>query len=132
MENILNMKLGTIVKREVVVGVSSDEESRQAKDTTNVTVVMEFGADWTVGDLIDRLLSSNSPKVSVQAVLRKMKSPPKRFDWKVNKSGTRTATVDAREVFITFLVGKGFTREQAAMFADNPEALKSAIGDEAE
>lgn len=122
MADFLSLKLPQMVKRSVAIGVSSDEESRKEKDTTQCSVTMVFDTTWTISDLIDRLMSSNSPKVSVQAVLRKKDICPKTFTWNVNKSGARSA-VDSREVAIELLMSKGLTREKAEFFIDNVDKV---------
>ena len=122
MAEFLAINLPQMVKRSVAVGVSSDEESRKEKDTTQCSVTMVFDTTWTIGDLFDRLMSSNSPKVSVQAVLRKKKDCPKTFTWNVNKSGAKSA-IDSREVAIELLMSKGLSREKAEFFIDNIEKV---------
>ena len=78
--------------------VSSTIEDRQAKQGTSVTVKFLF-TDWTANELALRLMSSNSPKVSVQAILRKMKDIPSRYEYNVPKPGTR-AVADPAQTLI--------------------------------
>ena len=69
--------------------VSSDLETRQDKQGTEVNVTYVF-TDWTAQDFADRLMVSNSPRVAVQAILRKMKVIPSTYTYIVPKAGTRS------------------------------------------
>jgi flagellar hook-associated protein FlgK len=69
--------------------VSSDEDERKDKQGTAVTVTFVF-TDWTAQDFADRLMVSNSPRVAVQAILRKMKIIPTTYTYIVPKAGTRS------------------------------------------
>lgn len=69
--------------------VSSDLETRKEEAGTEVTVTFEF-QDWTAQDFVDRLMISNSPRVAVQAILRKKKSTPSTYTYIVPKAGARS------------------------------------------
>lgn len=69
--------------------VSSDLETRQDKQGTEVAVTYVF-TEWTAQDFADRLMVSNSPRVAVQAILRKMKVIPTTYTYIVPKAGTRS------------------------------------------
>lgn len=72
------------------VRVSVDQESRDAKEGKDVLVTFKF-ENWTAKELCEKLAySSNSPKVAVQALLRKMKSVPETYTYIVPKQGART------------------------------------------
>lgn len=70
------------------ISVAFDEEAKKNGEAVKVKVTFVY-KDFTIDDLLDRLTVSNSPKVSVQAVLRKMKEIPKEYTYNVPKAGTR-------------------------------------------
>jgi hypothetical protein len=76
------------IEKQVWITVSSDEETRKAKEGVKVLVTLVF-IDWEVDDYINRLLVSNSIKVSVAAVLRPMAVIPTKYRYIVPKAGTR-------------------------------------------
>lgn len=71
------------------ITVSRDEEDRKDKRTYEVTVTYIFKG-FTAEELAYRCLQSNSARVEVQTVLRKMAVIPKTFEFVVKKSGTRS------------------------------------------
>lgn len=73
------------------IKVSFDQESRDSKESKDVTVTFLYN-DWSPEELIDRLMVSNSPVVAVQALLRKLKEIPATYTYIVPKAGTRVAT----------------------------------------
>lgn len=83
---------------EETIVVSSTIEDRQAKQGTEVAVKFVF-TNWTANEFALRLMSSNSPKVSVQAVLRKMAVIPSTYTYNVPKPGTR-AVADPAQTLI--------------------------------
>lgn len=82
--------------------VSSDLETRQEKQGTEVSVTFVF-TDWTAQDFADRLMVSNSPRVAVQAILRKMKVIPSTYTYVVPKAGTRSGvrTINYEAALVT-------------------------------
>jgi hypothetical protein len=87
----INMDTKHTIKMTDTFVVSSDLETRQDKQGTEVTVTFLFN-EWTAQDFADRLMVSNSPRVAVQAILRKMKVIPRTYEYIVPKAGTRSAT----------------------------------------
>jgi len=87
-QELLDTKLGTEVRKSLALDISADADAKKAKETARVNVDFVFTADWTVGDLIDRLVSSSSPKVAFQNKYRGETIFP--AEWKVNKAGTKS------------------------------------------
>ena len=100
--------------------VSSDEDERKDKAGTKVNVTFVF-ADWTAEELVNRLLISNSPRVAVQAILRKMKVIPSTYEYVVPKPGTRAGV--NFEAKLIALIGK----EKAAVIIDKYGSTEAAI-----
>lgn len=82
--------------REAYISVSADKEAKELGESTKVLVRFEFDG-FTEEDLLDRLMVSNSPKVSVQSVLRNLKEIPQKYTYKVPKAGTR-ATLTPEQI----------------------------------
>ena len=74
------------------ISVSSDNEAKLAGEAKKVKVTFVY-KDFSPDDLVDRLQVSNSPKVSVQSILRKMEKVPSEYTYNVTKAGAR-AVVD--------------------------------------
>lgn len=92
------------------ISVASDEEAKKNGEAVKVKVTFVY-KDFTTDDLLDRLTVSNSPKVSVQAVLRKMKEIPKEYTYNVPKAGTRA------EVSIDDQIARMSAEERDALIA---------------
>ena len=75
------------------IGVSSDEEAKLAGEAKQVKVTFVF-KNFTPDDLVDRLIVSNSPRVSVQAALRKLEVMPKEYTYNVTKAGARAVVTE--------------------------------------
>ena len=104
------------------ITVSSDMDSREAKEGTNVAVTFVFN-EWTAEELANRLIVSNSPRVSVQATLRKMKVIPRTYTYIVPKPGTR-ATMDWETKLIA-LVGEDKATRLIEKFGSAEDAIKA-------
>lgn len=130
MKEFLAQKLPERITRAIAIGLSDDADARKNGETTVCNATFVFDTSWTVGDLIDRLMVANSPKVSFQTKYRG-KDCPKTITWNVNKAGTRTVTVDPIAVYKQFLMDRGWSEEDAekgaATLSKNPDMLKEHI-----
>lgn len=105
--------------RQEYVSVSTDKEAKELGESTKVLVTFEF-VDFTEDDLLDRLMVSNSPKVSVQASLRAMKNVPNKYTYRVPKAGTR-ATLTPEQII------DNASEEQLEAIMARLEARRAAI-----
>lgn len=80
----LNEKIGTTVSRMVRTKISDNAESKAAGEAVEYSVKFIFDETWTVNELIDRLVSASSPRVTFQNSHRGKTVPT---EWKVNKAG---------------------------------------------
>ena len=113
----LTEKLGVDISRQVRIKLSADEDAKKVGDTVEHSIKFIISADWTINDLIDRLMISSSPKVAFQAAFRGKDTVPS--EWKVNKAGTKA------EVSVEALVDKLSDEAKKALF----ESLRVKFGD---
>ena len=81
------------------ITISDDEETRKSKSGTVCEVTYVYD-NWTAQELANRLMVSNSPRVAVQALLRKMSPIPSTYTYHVPKAGQR-AQVDLKSRLIS-------------------------------
>lgn len=112
----LTTKLGIDVSRQVRIKLSDSAEAKAAGETTEHSMKFVITQDWTINDLIDRLMISSSPKVAFQAAFRGKDTIP--GEWKINKSGQKA------EVSVEALVDKLSDEAKKALF----ESLKAKFG----
>lgn len=110
------------MERVIYIDVSPDADSRKAGEAKRVKVTLVF-RDYSTEDFIDRLTSSNSPRVMVQAALRRLKEIPDTFRYEVPKVGTRTAAGMSPTQALESLVGT----ERAAAFITKFGSAEAAI-----
>lgn len=70
--------------------ISKDKDAREAGAGTKATIEMVIPTSWKLGDIIERLSASNSPKVAVASEYRGT-TVPSRFRWTINKKGEKRA-----------------------------------------
>lgn len=104
--------------------VSGDLETRQDKQGTEVTVTFLF-TDWTAQDFVERLMVSNSPRVAVQAILRKLKTIPSTYTYNVPKAGTRST--GPRPVDYDKALVQAVGAEKAKVLVDKFGSAENAI-----
>ena len=109
--------------RDIVMNISPDADSKQAKVSYKITVRFDF-SDLTEAQLIELLFDSSSLRVKFQNYhrpkgekhLAKLAAQPF-VEWKVQPSGTRMATT----------VRVMTAQETVASMADDPEKLKAFL-----
>lgn len=84
----LTEKIGQEVRVSIAMSLSDDDEAKKAGDSTTHNITFIIPADWTVQNLIDRMFSASSPRVTFQNKYRGKDVVPK--EWTVNKAGART------------------------------------------
>ena len=106
------------------ITVSDDEDTRKEKLGKRVTVTFVY-KEWTAQDLANRLMVSNSPRVAVQAILRKMKQIPDTYEYIVPKVGFRSAQPVDWFKQLALLVGQERALELSNEFGSAEDAIKA-------
>jgi len=110
------------VSRTVFIDVSPDSDARKAGEAKRVKVELVF-RDYSPEDFVDRLTASNSPRVMVQAALRRLAQIPDTFRYEVPKVGTRAAAGISPTQALESLVGAA----RAAAFITKFGSAEAAI-----
>lgn len=120
-------QIGQEIRVSIAMSLSDDEESKKAGESTTHNVTFIIPKDWTVQDLVNRMFSASSPRVTFQNKYRGKDTVPK--EWTVNKAGARTV-VDTHAAKVEMLIAAGFPKELAERCATSPELLRKAINNE--